>query len=104
MSMIPKSGYRFSEKIMLSEKPAVVWQLGKELPSKAGRKGPSALTEKEDSKAMAGSPDAALLRAPRSRGSVSPSCSWLSLFRITDERKPKCSISILLSSIGVDAS
>ena len=40
---------------------------------------------------MAGSPDAVLSRTLRAPRSVSPSCSWLSAFRKTDERKPKCS-------------
>ena len=44
------------------------------------------------------------LRAHRARGSLSPSCSWLSRFRETDERKPKCSIFTALNSTGAGAS
>jgi len=38
----------------------------------------------EERKAMAGSPDAVPLCANLARRSFSPSCSWLSAFRITD--------------------
>ena len=45
-----------------------------------------------------------LLRCALCARSVSPSCSWLSGFRITDERRLKCSISIPLNLIGVGGS
>src|ERR1041385_1163633 len=103
--MSPKSGYRFSDKIVLKEKPAVAWRPGHDSQGRRISRTERSVraNRKEERKAMAGSPDAALPDAQRAR-SVSPSCSWLFVFRKTDERKPKCSISIALNSIGVDGS
>ena len=75
----------------------------KALPIRAGRECPSALTE-EGTKAMAGSPDAVLRDAWCAAQPLAVLLMAFAPSAKTDERKPKCSISIAMSSTGAGAS